>query len=62
MSACDHITSAVATAQPTTPSAGMPSTGTPWISSADSGTFSASPATCSAITALGRDTALLKLR
>ncbi len=46
--------------QPVTPSDG---TGpAPYTSSADSGTFSASPASCSVITALGRDTAVLKPR
>ncbi len=52
----------VAMPQPTTPSAGTPSMGTPKTSAADTGTFSASPPTCSAITALGLDTAVLKPR
>jgi hypothetical protein len=56
------MTIAVATPHPVTPIAGRPSEGAPDTSSADSGTFSARPASCSAITAFGRDTAVLKPR
>ena len=54
-----HI--AVAMPQPAAPSAGTCS-GAPNTSSADSGTFSASAPSCSAITIFGRDTAVLKPR
>jgi hypothetical protein len=61
ISACIHITMAVDTAATHHAQAGMPGPA-PCTSSVDSGTFSARPANCSAITALGRDTALLKPR
>jgi hypothetical protein len=54
--------------QPSTPSVGTRSSPSgvgsvmPYTSSADSGTFSDKPASCSAITAFGRDTAVLKPR
>jgi hypothetical protein len=40
----------------------MPSAGTPHTRATDSGTFSARPVTWISITALGRDTAVLKPR
>ena len=53
---------AVAMPQPSAPSAGTPIGSAPNTSSAVSGTLSASEPSCSAITAFGRDTAVLKPR
>ena len=52
----------VAMPQPATPRAGTPSAGNPKTSALDSGTFRASAETWITITALGRDTAVLKPR